>query len=88
MTQRETNYHRRRNKKPRMTASQFYEKYVKIQTKDGLVSPRKLTDYEKMFLDAAANNELVQGIYWYKARRRPHYIDIIGLKKSMDEKKI
>lgn len=71
-----------------MKASEFYEKYIRVKLPSGLVHPRPLTEFEKLFLDNATSKENVKIVYMSGPRRRNITIDIEKLKKMMDEKDI
>lgn len=68
-----------------MKASEFYEKYIKIQTKNGLVSPRPLRQDEKDFLDNAAINQNCQQVILMSGRKRTRYIDVGYINKELDK---
>lgn len=64
-----------------MKPSEFYEKYWKIDFGDGkLVSPPKLTEKEKEFLDSCPNNS---NVMFYRARRRPVMVNMDLLNEEM-----
>jgi hypothetical protein len=68
----------------KMKPSEFYEKYWKLDYGDGkLVSPPKLSDAEKEFLDSAMNVDTCQGVLFTRKRRRRVQVNVECLKKEM-----
>ena len=69
-----------------MKASEFYEKYWKIRNRAGaIVSPPKLTDVEKEFLDSTINDSTCGGIYFGRRRRNNIQIDLNILREQMNK---
>jgi len=67
-----------------MKASEFYEKYYKIDLGNGnIVSAPPLSDKEKEFLDNAADNPNVDTVHFIRARRRSGEINLVSLKTAM-----
>lgn len=71
-----------------MKPSEFYEKYWKIKKPDGsIVSPRKLSDKEKEYMDEVISdiNPDIKGIWFSRKRGAPVQIDAELLKQEMDK---
>lgn len=67
-----------------MKASEFYEKYWKLSNGKGeMISPPKLNDEEKDFLDNCAEQQNCQGAIFIRKRRRTVQINIEVLKEQM-----
>lgn len=64
-----------------MKRSEFYEKYWKIDFGNGkLVSPPKLSDAEKEFLDSCPDNS---NAMFYRVRKRPVMVNVDFLNEEM-----
>jgi len=67
-----------------MKPSEFYENYWKIDLGNGkLVSPPKLTDKEKEFLDNASSYPDCEGAVFTRRRRRNIQVNVEALKRDM-----
>lgn len=69
-----------------MKPSEFYEKYWRLDYGDGkLVSPPKLSEAEKQFLDETAANQNSQVAVFTRRRRRTVTVDVEALKTEMSK---
>ncbi len=69
-----------------MKASEFYEKYWRVQNAVGeWVRPCPLTDAQKKYLDTCAEYPDCVGVMMFGKRRRPVCIDVEHLKQQMSK---
>ena len=62
-----------------MLPSEFYQKYWRIQTKNGPVRPRPLSKEEIEFMDTAHEKGFTQ-VYLQRHRQRNIFMDIAKIK--------
>jgi hypothetical protein len=69
-----------------MKPSEFYETYMKIDYGNGkLVSPPKLRQHEKDFLDNAMENPNCQAAVFTRTRGRNVQVNVEALKRDMEK---
>lgn len=69
-----------------MKPSEFYETYWKIDYGNGkLVSPPKLSQAEKDFLDTAMETPNTEAAVFYRKRKRQVQVNVEALKRDMNK---